>query len=79
MWGLWGDLPLPTIATAFDSARLDEILLALDAHTGELGVDGPGSWIGVRVLACLLTGNGVRFHARFRRLDVTLLKAHFMR
>lgn len=36
MWGVWGDLPLPTIATAFDGARLDEILAALDAYVGEL-------------------------------------------
>lgn len=36
MWGLWGDLPLPTIATAFDRARLKEIFAALEAYAGEL-------------------------------------------
>lgn len=36
MWGLWGDLPLPTIATDFDGVRLDEILAALGAYVGEL-------------------------------------------
>jgi LmbE family N-acetylglucosaminyl deacetylase len=36
MWSIWGDLPLPTIATSFDAARLDEILAALDAYVGEL-------------------------------------------
>ncbi|MHB8438182.1 MAG: PIG-L deacetylase family protein [Acidimicrobiales bacterium] len=36
LWGLWGDLPLPTLATGFDQARLEEILAALSAHGGEL-------------------------------------------
>jgi LmbE family N-acetylglucosaminyl deacetylase len=36
MWGLWGELPLPTIAVAFDQARLDEITSALEAHEQEL-------------------------------------------
>lgn len=36
IWGLWGPLPLPTLATAFDAARMEEILDALDAHSGEL-------------------------------------------
>jgi LmbE family N-acetylglucosaminyl deacetylase len=37
MWGLWGDLPLPTIEVAFDERRLDEITGALEAHEQELG------------------------------------------
>lgn len=36
MWGLWGPLPLPTLATAFDANRLEEILAALSAYQGEL-------------------------------------------
>lgn len=36
MWGLWGPLPLPTLGTAFDKARLEEIYAALAAHRGEL-------------------------------------------
>lgn len=36
MWGLWSPLPLPTLATAFDAARMEEILSALAAHGGEL-------------------------------------------
>lgn len=36
MWGLWGDLPLPTIAVAFDERRLGEITGALEAHEQEL-------------------------------------------
>jgi hypothetical protein len=36
MWGLWGGLPAPTLAAAFDAARLEEILAALGAYEGEL-------------------------------------------
>ena len=36
MWSLWGGLPLPTLGTAFDAARLEEVLTALAAHRGEL-------------------------------------------
>lgn len=36
MWGLWGDLPMPTIGTAFEHDRLEEILTALSAYRGEL-------------------------------------------
>ncbi len=36
MWGLWGDLPFPTVATAFGESRMAEILECLAAHAGEL-------------------------------------------
>jgi LmbE family N-acetylglucosaminyl deacetylase len=36
MWGLWGELPFPTTIVGFEQDRLDEILHALAAHTGEL-------------------------------------------
>jgi LmbE family N-acetylglucosaminyl deacetylase len=36
MWGLWADLPLPTLLTVFDQQRLDEALHVLAAHVGEL-------------------------------------------
>lgn len=36
LWGLWADLPLPTLAVAVDGERLDEIVHALSAHGGEL-------------------------------------------
>jgi LmbE family N-acetylglucosaminyl deacetylase len=36
MWGVWADLPLPTLLVPFDEARLEEILYALEAHEGEL-------------------------------------------
>lgn len=35
-WALWGWLPQPTLATAFEESRLQEILAALSAHRGEL-------------------------------------------
>lgn len=36
LWALWGAPPRPTLATGFDRSRLDEILHALAAHSGEL-------------------------------------------
>ena len=36
MWGLWADLPLPTIIVPFGDDRLREVLYALDAHRGEV-------------------------------------------
>jgi LmbE family N-acetylglucosaminyl deacetylase len=36
LWGLWADLPFPSLAVGFDQQRLDEILDALAAHAGEL-------------------------------------------
>ena len=36
MWGLWADLPFPTVIAYFRSKRLERILHALDAHAGEL-------------------------------------------
>lgn len=36
MWGLWGDLALPSLLCEFDRDRLEEICFALEAHAGEL-------------------------------------------
>jgi GlcNAc-PI de-N-acetylase len=36
MWGIWGPLELPTLGTAFDRSRMEEILVALGAYGGEL-------------------------------------------
>jgi LmbE family N-acetylglucosaminyl deacetylase len=36
MWALWGSLRQPTLGTAFEQERLDEILAALGAYQGEL-------------------------------------------
>lgn len=35
-WGLWSDLPLPTVLVPFGASRLAEIRRALGAHEGEL-------------------------------------------
>lgn len=37
LWGLWADLPLPTLAVSFGADRLAEIVAMLEAHSGELG------------------------------------------
>lgn len=36
LWGLWADLPLPTVLVPFGEERLAEILAALECHAGEL-------------------------------------------
>jgi LmbE family N-acetylglucosaminyl deacetylase len=36
LWGLWADLPFPTLAIAFGEHTLREILHCLEAHRGEL-------------------------------------------
>jgi LmbE family N-acetylglucosaminyl deacetylase len=36
LWGLWADLPFPSLAVAYGDERMDEILAALGAHAGEL-------------------------------------------
>jgi LmbE family N-acetylglucosaminyl deacetylase len=36
MWGIWADLPLPTLFTPFDEDRLSGIMDCLSAHAGEL-------------------------------------------
>jgi LmbE family N-acetylglucosaminyl deacetylase len=36
MWGLWAELPHPTLYVPFGEARLAEVLKGLSAHAGEL-------------------------------------------
>jgi LmbE family N-acetylglucosaminyl deacetylase len=36
LWGIWADLPFPTLISPFDQARLAEIQHALAAHESEL-------------------------------------------
>lgn len=36
LWGLWADLPFPSLAVAYGEERQEEILAALAAHAGEL-------------------------------------------
>jgi LmbE family N-acetylglucosaminyl deacetylase len=35
-WGLWADLPVPTLVTQFDQQRMDLVLDVLAAYAGEL-------------------------------------------
>ncbi len=36
MWGMWGELPLPTLFSGFEAPLLDRALHVLAAHAGEL-------------------------------------------
>lgn len=36
MWGLWAELPFPTLFVPFDEARLSEVLTCLEEHRCEL-------------------------------------------
>ncbi len=36
LWGLWSDVQIPSLLTSFDTARLEEMLEALEAYEGEL-------------------------------------------
>jgi hypothetical protein len=36
LWGLWADLPWPTLYSGFDDSRLERVLEILGAHEGEL-------------------------------------------
>ncbi len=36
IWAIWGDLPMPTLVTALDDERVEEITEALSAHAGEM-------------------------------------------
>jgi hypothetical protein len=36
LWGLWADLPLPTLLAGFGADRLAAVLHVLEAHAGEL-------------------------------------------
>jgi LmbE family N-acetylglucosaminyl deacetylase len=36
LWGIWADLPFPTIAVGFGDERMNEVLSCLEAHEGEI-------------------------------------------
>ena len=56
MWGLWADLPFPTLIAYFGSERLRQILHALDAHAGELGRNDYRRLVEGRALANAVLG-----------------------
>jgi LmbE family N-acetylglucosaminyl deacetylase len=72
LWGLWADLPFPSLALAYGEQRMEEILAALSAHAGELArndyrrlVRGRAEMLGVvgpeRVFGFGATGVGAPF------------------
>jgi LmbE family N-acetylglucosaminyl deacetylase len=36
LWGLWADLPWPTLYVGFDTPRLDQVVYVLEAHVSQL-------------------------------------------
>jgi hypothetical protein len=48
MWGLWADLPMPTIVCAFDEQTLAAVEHALSAHAGELARNDYGALVRAR-------------------------------
>lgn len=50
LWGLWADLPFPTLLVGFDDRRLHEITGALSAHAGELERNDYGAMLRGRAL-----------------------------
>jgi LmbE family N-acetylglucosaminyl deacetylase len=69
LWGLWADLPFPTMVVWFDRDRLTEIEDALAAHTGELARNRFDRLLAGRAAANAVLGPervfgfGVRGHA----------------
>jgi LmbE family N-acetylglucosaminyl deacetylase len=56
LWGLWSDLPLPTILHAFDQPELDRIERALAAYEGEIERNDYRRLLTGRAQATAITG-----------------------
>lgn len=56
MWGLWADLPLPTLLTEFGEARMAEALAILAAHAGELDRNDYAALVRARAVAARVLG-----------------------
>jgi LmbE family N-acetylglucosaminyl deacetylase len=56
MWGLWADLPLPTLVTEFGEARMAEVLAMLAAHAGELDRNDYAALVRARAVANRVLG-----------------------
>jgi hypothetical protein len=56
LWGLWAELPFPTLFAPFDSARLAEVKYALAAHASEQARLPLDRLIEARAVACAGTG-----------------------
>jgi hypothetical protein len=51
MWGLWGELPCPTLYVPFNDIRLTEVLFGLGAYVGELDRNNYGALVRGRARA----------------------------
>jgi LmbE family N-acetylglucosaminyl deacetylase len=56
LWGVWADLPFPTLLVPFDRARLAQIQHALAAHASELGRLALDSLLEARAVAAAGAG-----------------------
>jgi LmbE family N-acetylglucosaminyl deacetylase len=56
LWGLWAELPFPTLFAPFDGARLAEVKHALGAHASEQARLPLDRLIEARAVACAGTG-----------------------
>jgi LmbE family N-acetylglucosaminyl deacetylase len=56
LWGLWADLPFPSLAVAYGEERMEEILSALAAHSGELARNDYRRLVRGRADMCAVVG-----------------------
>jgi LmbE family N-acetylglucosaminyl deacetylase len=56
LWGLWADLPLPTLVTQFDEARMADVLSVLGAHVGEIDRNDYAALVRSRAVADRVLG-----------------------
>jgi LmbE family N-acetylglucosaminyl deacetylase len=56
LWGIWSELPLPSLFVPFDEPQLEEILWALDAHQGEIARNDYRDLVAGRGLAARVRG-----------------------
>lgn len=57
MWGLWADLPVPTLYSGFGDDRLAEARHVLGAHAGELARNDFDTLLGARAAANRVLGS----------------------
>jgi LmbE family N-acetylglucosaminyl deacetylase len=57
MWGLWADLPLPTLFSGFDGRGLGAVLRVLAAHAGELARNDYAALVQARAVANRVLGS----------------------
>jgi hypothetical protein len=56
MWGIWADLPLPTILAGFGEERLERARDVLRAHAGEVARNDYVALLGARAVAGRVLG-----------------------